>query len=327
MPEANDSVGGVFGERPSRRLRFPEPVKSALRDGRLVVFAGAGVSMGEPACLPDFVSLARMIAPGTGESLEDNTPVDRFLGRLKDKGTKVHELAAKALSGEDPAPTALHRDLLRLYSDASRVRIVTTNFDLLFERAAADLFDTAPDAFRAPALPLGHDFNGIVHVHGAVSQPKNMVLTDADFGRAYLTEGWARRFLAGLFREFTVLFVGYGHNDTVMNYLARALPATRERGRFVLIGEEQPDPQRWKLLGVEPIDYCQSGKHDHIALQEGVARLADLAGRRILDWRREISELAKKPPPIGGEEIDVFDEALTDPAKTRFFTKAAILPD
>ena len=33
-------------------IRFPEPVKAALRDGRLVVFAGAGVSM-EEAQIPD----------------------------------------------------------------------------------------------------------------------------------------------------------------------------------------------------------------------------------------------------------------------------------
>ena len=327
MPETYEPQGEVSGPGVSRRLRFPQPVKSALRDGRLVVFAGAGVSMGEPARLPDFESLARTIASGTGESRRSDEPVDRFLGRLKDRGTKVHELAAEALSGEELAPTSLHRDLLQLYADASRVRIVTTNFDLLFERAAAGQFDAAPDAFRAPALPLGHDFNGIVHVHGATSRPQDMVLTDADFGRAYLTEGWTRRFLAGLFREFTVLFVGYGHNDTVMNYLARALPATRERGRFVLVGEEQLDSQQWNMLGVEPVAYPQSGKHDHRALEEGVARLADLAGRRILDWRREISELAKNPPPIGGEEVDVIDEALKDPVKARFFARAAILPD
>ena len=326
MLEANDPVGGVSGDGPSRRLRVPSRVKSALRDGRLVVFAGAGVSMGEPAHLPDFDSLACKVARGSGESRKDDEPVDRFLGRLIDKGTKVHELAAEVLSGENLTSTALHRDLLRLYSDANRVRIVTTNFDLLFEQAATDLFGTAPDAFRAPALPLGNDFHGIVHVHGTVTRSRDMVLTDVDFGRAYLTEGWARRFLAGLFREFTVLFVGYGHNDTVMNYLARALPATGERPRFVLIGQDELDPQRWKMLGVEPIPYRQSGEHDHAELQEGVARLAELATRGILDWGREISELAKKPPPIGGEEIDVIDEALTDPVKTRFFTEVAILP-
>ena len=327
MPETNDSVDDASRDGPSRYVRFPEPVKSALRDDRLVVFAGAGVSMGEPACLPDFESLAHRIANGTDESRQDNETVDRFLGRLKKNGTRVHELAAKALSEDKLAPTALHRDLLRLYSDANRVRIVTTNFDVLFEKAAAEQFDTEPDAFRAPALPLGNDFYGIVHIHGAVSRPKDMVLTDADFGRAYLTEGWARRFLTGLFREFTVLFVGYGHNDTVMNYLARALPATGEPGRFVLIGKEQLDQQRWRILGVEPIPYRQSGEHDHAELQGGVAWLAELATRGIFDWRREISELAKKAPPIGGEEIDAIDEALADPMKTRFFTKAAVLPD
>ena len=81
------------------------------------------------------------------------------------------------------------------------------------------------------------------------------------------------------------------------------------------------------MLGVEPIPYRQSGEHDHAKLQGGVAWLAELATRGIFDWRREISELAQKPPPIGGEEIDVIDEALTDPVRTRFFTKAAVLPD
>ena len=43
-------------------IDFPKPLLTALRNGRLVVFAGAGVSMGEPADLPDFENLARAIA-------------------------------------------------------------------------------------------------------------------------------------------------------------------------------------------------------------------------------------------------------------------------
>ena len=35
-------------------IEFPTPLLNALRDGKLVIFAGAGVSRGEPACLPDF---------------------------------------------------------------------------------------------------------------------------------------------------------------------------------------------------------------------------------------------------------------------------------
>ena len=279
------------------RIQFPKPLKAALRDGRLVVFAGAGVSKGEPACLPDFRSLACRIAKGTGSTLTPGEPVDQFLGRLHQNGSNVHELAAHELSGDDLAPTELHRDLLRLYPNEASVRIVTTNFDLLFELAAQSLSLRIPELYRGPALPLGHDFTGLVQVHGAVSQPTNMVLTDAGFGRAYLTDGWARRFLTGLFRTFTVLFVGYAHNDAVMRYMARALPESQAGKRFVLTPQRDDDPERWQLLGVEPIPYVQASDHDHSMLYREVHRLAHYMSRSILDWQREITEIAAKAAP------------------------------
>ena len=93
-------------------IDFPEPVLAALRDGKLVIFAGAGVSMGEPSRLPNFPDLARGVAAGTGQTLQKSEPVDRFLGRLQHAGVEVHALAAQALSREDLKPTELHRDLL-----------------------------------------------------------------------------------------------------------------------------------------------------------------------------------------------------------------------
>ena len=175
----------------SSGIRFPEPLRAALRDGRLVVFAGAGVSMGKPASLPDFRTLADSIAAGTGEVRRTHESDDAFLGRLQHHGVHIHEIAARNLQtnrcGETPEPTDLHRDLLRLYPDSGAVRIVTTNFDLLFNAAAQVVFSEAPELFKAPALPLGGSFNGVVHVHGSLYRPHEMVLTDADFGRAYLT--------------------------------------------------------------------------------------------------------------------------------------------
>ena len=284
--------------------------------------------MGKPANLPNFKELASAIAQNTGIASEDHEPVDRFLGRLKHRGVDVHTRAAQALSKDNPQPTELHRDLLRLYSDVSQVRIVTTNFDPLFEQAAKDIFDFMPEVFRSPSLPLGQSFNGIVHVHGAVSHPDGIVLTDQDFGRAYLTEGWARRFLVALFRQSTVLFVGYGHNDTVMNYLARALPESEAAKRFALTKATTPDLQHWRFLGIDPIVYPQASEHDHSRLNNGVHRLAEVFGRRVLDWQREINELAeKKPSPLDGEEADLISEAFKDEVKLRFFTTAAYSPE
>ena len=257
-------------------IDFPSPLLSALRAGELVIFAGAGVSMGEPACLPSFKELAEKIAQGTDKVLQDGEPEDRFLGRLHNDGVKVHERAVRVLSRNNPQPTDLHRDLLRLYrKDDEQVRVVTTNFDLLFEEAAQDVFSAVPKVSQAPELPRGRDFNGIAHIHGDLKHPQGIVLTDEDFGRAYITDAWARNFLVELFRNFPVLFVGYSHNDIILTYLARALSSGETKPRFALTDDS--DLQRWELLGIKPIIYPKSGAKDHSRLYEGVRRLADRA--------------------------------------------------
>ena len=303
-------------------IDFPRPILNALRDGRLVIFAGAGVSMGAPANLPGFRGLAKAIARGTGHTLQCHEREDEFLGMLEHNGTHVHERAREELSQAKPQPTELHRDLLRLYTTRGSSRIVTTNFDLLFETAAKGVQNSQPAIIRAPTLPLGRECEGIVHVHGTLDGPNGMVLTDKDFGSAYLTDGWALRFLVELFQSFTVLFVGYSHSDTIMNYLARALSGEQAQSRFALANED--DDRQWQLLGIEPIRYTKSPGDNHCALYKGVSGLADYASRSILDWQREITEIAGKPPPLDEEEIDLIKEALSDESKTRFFTAAAV---
>ena len=281
--------------------------------------------MGEPASLPDFKRLSGAIAHGTGEVIGKGESDDQFLGRLQYKGVQVHARAAEELSKNDPRPTALHCDLLRLFSGPASIRVVTTNFDLLFERAAEKLFGSRLDAFAAPALPAGSRFAGIAHVHGSIDREDDMVLTDSDFGRAYLTEGWARRFLVGLFRSHTVLFVGYSHRDTVMNYLARALPTDTDAKRFALTNEAAFD--QWQILGIQPVIYPQSSSGDHSSLYDGVNGLANYVSRGILDWQSEITSIARNLPPLDDEASDVIRDALSDPMRARFFTSAAFHPD
>ncbi len=65
----------------------------------------------------------------------------------------------------------------------------------------------------------------MVYLHGRLDQEHHrLIVTDEDFGKAYLTDAWAARFLDRMFGEYPVLFfVGYSHNDTIMKYLARGL--------------------------------------------------------------------------------------------------------
>src|SRR5690606_32707582 len=119
-------------------LDFDNQILDAIKDDKLVVFAGAGVSMGSPSNLDNFETLAEEIARNTG--LAPTSPFDRFLGVLQDQGVDVHQRAVELLSPEDSAPNDLHRDLVRLFGTVDRVRVVTTNFDLHFETAAQEIF-------------------------------------------------------------------------------------------------------------------------------------------------------------------------------------------
>ena len=310
-------------------VEFPERLLNALRDGGLVVFAGAGVSMGPPAGLPDFKGLASGVARGTPLSIGKSEREDEFLGRLNDHGTDVHRRAAQILQARDPEPTAMHRNLLRFYTDAENVRIVVTNFDLLFEKSAGDIFNSDPAVFEAPTLPPGGSFRGLVHIHGSVNDPKSMVLTDRDFGQAYLTGsyGWASRFVFDLFTNNTVLFVGYSHNDVMMKYVARALPADDVQNRFALVGDQRDDPDHWIRMGIQPILFHQSDTSDFDALDTAVAELANHRHLTLLDWQHKIATIAAVCPPVDDESSGIIEHALTDPVMTRFFVEAADLPE
>ena len=224
-------------------------------------------------------------------------------------------------------PTKTHCRLLRLFQKYSPVRIVTTNFDLLFEKALAahELFDTEIESFHAPALPKGSGFEGVVHVHGSVKRPKEMILTETNFGEAYLAEGSARRFLTALFVHYTVLFIGYSHKDTILNYLARALPPT-EHKHYALTPSNE-DSEHLEQLKIDRIKYPKSGSDGHQALHDGLEKFVELVNRRPTEWRSEIERIVKKSPDGLGADQNLLQYALKEKMNVKFFTNAAETPD
>jgi hypothetical protein len=309
---------------------LPDSLLEAQESGSLVIFAGAGVSIPAPSNYPNFDRLAEAISGGALLP-QENEPVDRFLGRLVKHGVHVHELARKTLSDSNSIPNSLHTNLLQLFKSASKVKIVTTNFDLHFTTAAQSTFEdfSQIEIHAAPALPLGHSFSGLVYLHGSVDKPEErLVLTDADFGRAYLTEGWARRFLQALFSAKTVLFIGYSHSDPVMNYLARGLPPqTGSPKRFALTEAENRDT--WEFLGVAPIIYpTQEGDERHSAVSSVIASWAGRISMGILDQEEHIRQIVENlPASLSTENSDYILKALREASTTRFFTRYAQDPE
>jgi hypothetical protein len=317
-----------------RGVDLPGTLLEAQENGSLVVFAGAGVSMPPPSNYPNFDKLAEDVAQGAlvreraPGSSEYREPVDRFLGRLVKHGIPVHEIVRRILSDPTSKPNPLHANLLRLFGSAGAIKVITTNFDPHFTSAANLVFKDAFESYFAPALPLGDGFSGLVYLHGSVDKPaERLVLTDADFGRAYLTEGWARRFLQRLFSRYIVLFVGYSHSDPVMNYLARGLPPESDRPRRFALARED-DFERWTFLGVKPIAYPNgTGDNRHSAVGAVCAAWADMAERGVLDQEQKIKEIVELPVSLDPEDLDYVLESLRKESTTRFFTRYARRPD
>lgn len=301
-------------------IDIPAELVQAAQAGQLVLFIGAGASMSAPASLPSFASLVDSIVTRTRTTIDprDAGQFDRILGKIHDTGVKVHNLVAEAIGLPGSAPNRLHKAVIAVANSNPPLRIVTTNYDLHLTAAAGDA-GLAPEVFRGPALPTGDDFQGIVHLHGALDrEPRSLIVTDRDFGRAYLRDAWATRFAERMFARYTVAFIGYSHGDVVLSYLARALVSAG--GRYIFTHE--PEKSEWKSLGIIPIAYpLTAGTHD--ALPDGLERWAKLSSMGYLDHHRRITELVSERPPSIPEDISYLEDCFESPQYLRYFTDGA----
>lgn len=311
-------------------VRLPDQIRIALEEGRLVIFAGAGVSVPPPSNLPLFNGLARQIS---GEAAVPAGKEDQVLGKMARNGTDVHSVAARILYHPKTAPTELHRQALRIFGSNEKVRIVTTNFDDHFSAAAHVVFRKhAVKGFYAPALPLGDDFHGIVYLHGSAREnPQALVLTDKNFGAAYLTRGWARDFLISLFSEYTVLFVGYSHNDVTTTYLARGLNQAKVKPRWTLASSDlqAEAEEQWGHLeiGVEqyPIDGADK-ENPHHALTDFFTEWAKHTRESLIHRSRRMRGIAVGLPPESESVSEYLDYCLRHPRLAQDFCSAVRHP-
>ncbi|TQM12316.1 SIR2-like protein [Pseudoxanthomonas sp. 3HH-4] len=264
----------------------PDDLVQDLEDDRVIFFCGAGISMG--AGLPSYAGLVKhcytelgMPVPGKHSKAWDWP--DRMLGILESnyEAAAVRRVVSERLS-KPPRDLRLHESILKLsrLRNSGGTRLITTNFDTYFEQAQKGVSDEVP-FHSGPVLPIPRNdhivsWKSVVYLHGRLVEDNNhhLVLTSADFGRAYLTDAWAARFVARLFAEFTVLFVGYSLNDPVLRYMTDAFAAERAASRttylrnkayiFVARPSTSPDPAPYRQRRLEPIFYKKTKDHRYL---------------------------------------------------------------
>lgn len=331
MAHAADAFQMEVGYRiPMRFLAdgpmIPGDLITAHDEGRVILFCGSGVSRAY-ANLPDFMGLAGSVLDGIGSApgsrarkvkeAAENAPKIEGLGALIAADTIFSQLeddfpidliqrqVARALLKPD-ADLAAHRTLLDLARGPDgRVRLVTTNFDRLFQAC-----DSAIETHVPPDLPdpsRADLFQGVIHLHGMVTadydgavcpagSERGFVLSAADFGAAYLVHGWAAQFIRRLIAEYQILFVGYSADDPPVRYLLEALGGGQEVGRRLYAFQEGDDDHAralWGRKGVEAI--CYDPANGHRTLWETLSAWAERA-RDPDGWHAQLLEEASAGP-------------------------------
>ena len=327
---------------------IPVHLMNELDSERVVFFCGAGISAGKGSDLPRFADLvqhvytANHIEPDAveREALDCDEPdldrrrakFDKALGLLERESRlgpqALRGTVIERLSQKPTGPLHVHEALIDLSRNQQGVRLITTNFDGRFVEAGLDeqLVDTAP---KLP-VPKRHNWSTLVHLHGRIvpdDDGSNLVLTAADFGRAYLTEQWAARFVTELFREFVVVFVGYSIDDPVMSYMVDALAAETGRGARVEkafafadyhgnSGGHERARDGWLAKSVEPILY--NGRDGHRLLAETLIEWARIR-KDPFHARSQIAtnEITKMPGGPNDPVVERVTWALQDPVAAR----------
>ena len=110
-------------------VNMPQTLITAHREGSLVVFAGAGVSMGNPSNLLGYDELADAIAAGSVTRQSQGATSDRLLDMAEQRGVDVQGSCRLRLRADGSEPTPRHRSILELLPSHTTMRVVPTNFD------------------------------------------------------------------------------------------------------------------------------------------------------------------------------------------------------
>ncbi len=248
-----------------------DTLAASARASKLVVFAGAGVSMAPPSSLPNWwaineavlAALARRITVFTDAEFSANVLKQLVATRNENNGFAPDYQAQiiedecgleyfKVLQALDtPDINANHVAVARLAAAGHLAAIVTTNFDRLIEHAldaqgvrhrvfaAHAHFQELPAFIETPTaaeLP-------VIKVHGSVEAPESMVdtLRQRLMGRPETLEQSLRALLA----RHHVLFAGFSGADLAYDpgYLGLRAAADANRGFTALVRpNDVPNP-------------------------------------------------------------------------------------
>lgn len=213
-------------------------LQGLLRESKLAVFCGSGISTSAPSCLPTVASvrddlesylIARfqtepfdyLCSPDFHSDVKEciqSLPFEMLLEFLYESYEPEHNVSGYFREFLEREPNSFHHSIAQLASQARRLEVFTTNFDPLLEYAFERRGVKYSLRFRQtePVWRICEHPVRVHKIHGNIQLVQDKVVLDSVVFRFRDLKGlatWKRKLLENVFSSHVVLFLGYSFSD------------------------------------------------------------------------------------------------------------------
>ncbi|MDR0912904.1 MAG: SIR2 family protein [Methanobrevibacter sp.] len=299
---------------------IPKGIKTALRKNNLVVFLGAGVSrlLGcasweelaknlVDCCYETEIDGKKLIPLRVKEILCSGNNYKKTISICKnilkdnEKKDKFYKVIEESLEAKDSSKKIkIYEELKKLIYSAypdNEGFFITTNIDTHF----TDKFNENNVVYNPINNKVPMRELKLYHLHGSLKDRDSIVLTVDNYIKTYGTKE-IKNFLGRTFRNFVVLFIGYGLTELeVLDFLLTEFKhSDGETKHFILLpyrknemNMQEYDQLYYKDLGINVIGYSK---------ENGYEQLYEV----IKNWNKEIAQ----EPKDMVKEISDFKEEI-----------------
>lgn len=304
----------------------PKEILDAASNGKLIVFIGAGIS--RLFGLPSWDYLAESMVEYTYENRKKTKKLNyasksQLLSRNYDP--KKLLTISYELHNDDEKEKYLNkmREIFEKSKDndkgesllknlvAMNASFVTTNYDRLIEKYRGSYRNSYKSCNEFNNDPKKGDSPFILHLHGCIDNPKEMVFTIGQYYKMYRKDMDTQDTFKHIFNDpYIILFIGYGLNDTeIVNYLIDRKGSNKH---YILEPYTESDKclinsmeSYYKSINVTQLPYFID--------EDGYETLCDL----IEEWYEEFEKQTYVPANKRNELRKILDEGYSEERSKR----------
>ena len=236
-----DHLIGCLDCRNNIPFELPQPILNACLEGKLVIFAGAGISTEGRNVFPFTLYDDLKAELNIKSEIPFPTLMTRFVEKTHDKRLLLQRIKqridyAKSFPDLYQRVVKFHRELSTIHQIKE---IITTNWDDFFERESGATPIVTDEDFTFWDEP----YRKVFKIHGSINNPGSIIATEDDYKNCYkkLSKTAIGGSLRHLLATKTIVFCGYSLRDQdfkrIYEYLKKTMGAFMPHSYIVTLSE------------------------------------------------------------------------------------------